>query len=74
MTEQKPSSEELELAHKEIAKAYLTALLQLLNLQGHGELGFMKKVIDTPQGGKYLLMFQHVEGPKINCQDLLKIS
>lgn len=29
------------------------------------ELNFLKQMIETPDGGRYLLQLQHLEGPKI---------
>jgi hypothetical protein len=74
MSDQKPTPEEIENAHSQVAKAYLTALLEILQIQGHGELNYVKKTITTPKGGIYLLQFQHVSGPVIDCQNLSDLS
>lgn len=70
----KPTKEELLAAQTEIAKVYLTAVLELLNLQGHGELNFAKTSFTTPEGGTYLLQVAHVDGPKIDCQNLKSLE
>ncbi|HKZ42069.1 MAG TPA: hypothetical protein VJ044_13985 [Candidatus Hodarchaeales archaeon] len=62
--------EQIEAAHTEMAQMYLAGVLQVLNIQGHGELNFLKKTVTTPQGGVYVLQILHVEGPKIDCQKL----
>lgn len=30
------------------------------------ELNFFKQLVETPDGGEYLLHFQHIKGPKID--------
>lgn len=70
MSDKKPTAEEIEEAHNKVTKAYLTAIIEILQIQGHGELNFLKKTITTPKGGIYLLQFQHVSGPIIDCQNL----
>lgn len=65
-----PNEQELESAHNTIARAYLQAVLELLWLADHQELNFIKKSIETPDGGVYILQLQHVTGPKINVQEL----
>lgn len=32
------------------------------------ELNFFKQMVETPDGGEYLLQFQHLKGPKINMK------
>lgn len=74
MSDPKPTTEEIDAAQTEVTKVYLTAVLSLLNLRGHGELNFVKSPIETPEGGKYLLQLVHVEGPKIDCQNLKELT
>lgn len=68
----KPSEAEIEKAHNDIAQAYITAILELMALSGQDEVNFMKKSVSTPEGGVYLLQFQHVSGPKIRLSELFR--
>jgi hypothetical protein len=65
----KTKEQQLEDAHNTIASAYLQAVLELLWMAGHEELNFIKKSVETPDGGVYILQLQHVTGPKINVQN-----
>lgn len=69
MTTEQLTKEEIEKAHNEIAQAYLSAMLSLLALSGQEEVNFIKKSVETHNGGVYLLQFQHVSGPKIVLRD-----
>lgn len=62
--------EEIEKGHTEIARAYILAMLDLMFLSGQEEVNFMKKTLETPDGGVYLLQVQHISGPKINLKTL----
>jgi hypothetical protein len=61
---------EFEVLHNQAAEAYLEATLQILHAQGHGVLTYLKKTIETEDGGLYLLRLEHVQGPKINVSEL----
>lgn len=65
------TAKQLEDIHNEIARAYIQAMLQVLYLQKHGELNFVKKTIEMPNGSVYLLQVQHVTGPKLNVTDFI---
>jgi hypothetical protein len=65
------SAERLKNAHREIAQAYLQAVLDLVAMQGGiDEVNYIKTPFKTPEGGSYLLLLQHVEGPKISIEKL----
>lgn len=68
----KPTPEDIEAAQTEVARAYLQAVLELLFLSGQEELNFVKKSIEMPNGGTYLLQLQHVTGPKLNIKNLFE--
>lgn len=68
----KPTPEQLEKAHTDLAQAYLESLLQIMSFTDQDEVNFMKKTVETPNGGIYLLQFQHVSGPKINLKEDFK--
>lgn len=67
-----PSPAEIQDAQLAIADAYLEAQLQVLHMLGHGELNYVKTAVNMPEGGKYLLQFSHVDGPKTDVQELFK--
>lgn len=64
------SDEEFEKGQNESAKRYLQAVMDLCYLRGQDELNYVKKTIEMPDGGIYLLQLQHVAGPKIDLQTL----
>ena len=66
-----PTKKEFEAAHNEIARAYIQAVIEILFLQGHEELNFVKKTLEMPDGGTYLLQLQHVSGPKLHVQGIM---
>jgi hypothetical protein len=60
----------IEADYNALAEAYLVGVIQLLHEQGHGELNFCRKPVETEDGGMYHLVLQHVSGPKIDIQKL----
>lgn len=70
MSDQKYTPEQIEEAFNDVARICMIAVLNLLKLKGQGELNFMRKTIHTPEGGTYMLQVCHVDGPKIDCQNL----
>ena len=61
---------EIEAAHNEVVRAYVQAILEIMALSGQDEVNFLKKTLEMPDGGIYLLQFQHVSGPKISLKEL----
>lgn len=70
----KPTPEQIEAAYNEMTKAYLEGLFAVWWAENRGEITFMTKTIETPEGGTYLLQFQHVSGPKIDVQKIFTDS
>lgn len=67
-----PDPAKLNALQMQIADAYLEAQLGLLHALKHGELNYIKTAVEMPNGGKYLLQFSHVDGPKTDVQALFK--
>jgi hypothetical protein len=65
---------EIESIHNEAARTYIKALLPLVALSGIDELNFVKKTLEMPDGGIYLLQLQHVMGPKINLKEIFPME
>lgn len=52
--------------------------MQVVGLLSHNpevkELDYVKVPVSTPEGGIYLVSILHVEGPKLNLQNLAKVA
>ena len=64
------STKEIESSIEEITKEYLKALLTIMSIDPirEREVNYFKTIVDTEQGGKYLFMLHHIEGPKIELK------
>lgn len=57
------------------ASEYFANVLALLSHRPeNGEFTYTKVPLTTPDGGLYLLSILHIEGPKINLQELAKMA
>ena len=63
------TKEEIEAGYNEITRVWLEAIMSLMIIQEVKELTFFNKSVKTPNGGLYLLQFQHVDGPKIQLAE-----
>lgn len=59
---------EVQEAYRELNKAYLTAIIEIMASEKLPEINFYKTTIQTQDGGVYLLQLQHVSGPKIDLK------
>lgn len=65
------SKEEIEAG---VTLTYSEFFMNVIALESHDpqqkELNYHKKAVQTPDGGTYLISILHVDGPKLNLQDL----
>lgn len=66
------SAEEVEAALQLAHSEYFMQVLGLLSHTDQKELNYVKVPVTTPQGGVYLVSILHIEGPKVDLQDLAK--
>lgn len=73
MSQKQFSKEEIEAA---LQIAHSEYMLQVIALLSHDpdnkELTYVKVPIVTPAGGTYLVSILHIDGPKVDLQDLAK--
>lgn len=72
MSEQKKFSKDevqaaLEISHSEY---FMQVVALLSHLEDQKDLAFVKVPVTTPAGGVYLVSILHVDGPKVNLQQL----
>lgn len=60
---------------EQISKDFITLKIveSIINDKDLKELNFFKQIVELPNGGRYLLHFQHLEGPKILLSDYSKV-
>lgn len=69
------SKEELQAALELTHSEYFMQVVALLSHDpDQGPLSFVKVPVTTPDGGTYLVSILHVDGPKVNLQDLAKAA
>lgn len=74
MSKSTEKNKQYDQLHSENAKFYLDNLLSLFFAEDEKrqELDHVTKTIETPDGGVYLLQFQHVKGPRIKRAQVFK--
>lgn len=61
----------LEDAMNTVTSEYLSAVLTFLSQDDSlDEISYFKKSIEMPNGGIYVLMLQHVTGPKLSLKSI----
>lgn len=68
------SKEEVEAALQIAHSEYFMQVIALLSHTDEKELKYVKCPISTPNGGTYLVSILHIEGPKVDLQDLAKAA
>lgn len=61
---------EIEKLLNDLTRGYVEGILYYTAAMGQSEVNFIKKTMETPDGGLYLFQFQHVSGPKIDLKDI----
>lgn len=75
LTEEKKtfSKEEIEAGLQIAHSEYFMQVVALLSHDPENkDLTYVKVPVTTPQGGTYLVSILHIEGPKVDLQDLAK--
>lgn len=71
----KYTSEQIEAGLQIIHREYFMSVVGLASFDPqYKELTYIKVPLTTPDGGNYLISILHIDGPKINLQNLAKVA
>lgn len=67
----KPTKAEIAQALEMVTREYMSALLGLMVFdETLKEANHFKTTMTTPDGGRYLIQMQHVDGPRISLEEI----